>query len=271
MMNLKMQRFQLALVTGASSGIGEALACLLAHQGIHLLLTGRNRQQLESLQQKLSAQVQVDCLVADLRQVEDRKEVVAAIHARCPDLIVNNAGIGLYGGVLENPISQSLEMLEVNIKALVEITLEGARTLVSKGKTGTILNVSSAAAFQIFPSFAVYSASKTFVNRFTESLDEEFRPYGIRVLAACPGMVGTRFQERAGAKHQETARNKKFMTPEFAAQEIWKQIDRGQTIRIFDWRYRLGTLLSRYLIPKRWLAKILKSSIESRYPKKEIM
>src|SRR5687768_9770759 len=201
-MNSQNPPFTLALVTGSSSGIGESVSRLLADKGINLIIHGRKQEKLEEIAKELRQKVQVTIVNADLRYPEGRKTVVDCIHNLKPDLVVNNAGGGLYGEALSHETSSSVNLLELDGVAVLELSLEAARTLVSEGKKGVIINISSAAAFLIFPWFAVYSACKAFVVQFSESFDEEMKPYGIRVLTSCPGVVSTKFRESSGGKRQ---------------------------------------------------------------------
>lgn len=260
-------RFTLALVTGASSGIGQALARLIAQKGISLLLLGRNRENLEQLSQELQPFVSVEILAADLLRPEERAQAIDLIHRKVPDLIINNAGMGLYGPALAYATSQQLDILQLDGAAVLEIALEAARTLISRGKQGTILNVSSIAAVPIMPYMAVYSGAKAFVNQFSEAFDDEVRPFGVRVLAACPGVVHTPFQQRAGSQQERPSLS---MEVNVAAREIWKQVESGQRLRFFDWRYRLNVFFMRYILPKKWVAYIVKRSILARGCKTEI-
>lgn len=254
---------QLALVTGASSGIGEALAELLAAKGIPLILTGQNKERLEAVAAKCRSTCLVETHVADLSQQEGRESISAIIRQKKPDLIVNNAGFGFYGEALSHPTPEHSKMLDVNVKAVMELSLEGARALVSAKKEGIIVNISSVAAFLVFPYFATYAATKAFVNNFSEAIDYELQPYGIRVLASCPGRVYTRFSERAGGKKNTPA--SEYMTVRFAAEEILWQIEKKKKIHVFNVRYRLIPLFAS-LLPKRvqlyLLAKGMKSRIE---------
>ena len=261
--------FQLALVTGASSGIGEALCRVLAKNGVSLLITGRNREKLALLANELKPFVSVEFFTADLNQNLGRAIVIEKIYQKVPDLIINNAGFGLYGQVLTHETKKQMEIFEVDAATVLELSIEGARALVSAGKPGVILNVSSAAAFQIFPSFAVYAASKAFVNSFSESFDEETKQYGIRILAACPGMVDTKFRERA-SEGSETKKYSFSMSPETAAKEIWKQINKKKVIYIFDWKYRLVTFLKK-LLPNRFVLSQVRRIIDSRYTSRQII
>lgn len=257
-----MKKFSLALVTGASSGIGESLCHLLAAKGISLLITGRDKAKLEQMVATLQDQVKIISFPADLTIPAERNKVIEMIHEYCPDLVINNAGMGLYGDALTHSTEQQMAILTVNGEAVLEITLEAARMMKSQQKQGVILNVSSSAAFQIFPQFAVYAATKAFVNSFTESFDQEMQAYGIRVLTACPGMVKTAFSRRAGGS-VTTLDKALAMTPEFAAQEIWQQIQKGKAMHLFDWKYRFLTYLSS-ILPKQLKIAILRRSIANK-------
>jgi short-subunit dehydrogenase len=236
----------LALVTGATSGIGEALVRLLAREGVETLSVGRNQGMLDSLPGK--------SLYTDL--ADDRSELIHWIQENAPDLIVNNAGFGLYGKGVDLSVDEQLRMVEVNNKALLEITLEAAKALLKTGKPGVILNVASAAAFQPFPTLAVYAATKAFVVSLSESLDYELKSRGIRVLVSCPGMVATDFQNRASGK--AIKKNKSYMTADYAAERIWNQILNEKGLEIFDWKTHLLVRLGQFLIPNRFLAPLLK-------------
>ncbi|WP_068470100.1 SDR family NAD(P)-dependent oxidoreductase [Candidatus Protochlamydia phocaeensis] len=258
----------LALVTGATSGIGQALCALLANKGMRLLITGRDADKLQQLQERFPSAV-LQWIAADLSHESGRSRVIEAIHRHGPDLVINNAGFGLYGEALTYQTEEQKKMVNVNCLAVIECALEAARTLVSRKQKGIILNVSSAAGFQIAPNMAIYAASKAFVTHFSQSFDEEMRPYGIRVLAICPGMVDTPFSVKAGGerKPKQTAG---VMTPEFVAEEIWQQIHTLQPVRIIDWKYRLLTRLSS-IFPKRWTAQIIKKNIAERIAPRHIM
>ena len=192
--------FKTALVTGATSGIGEAVARLLASKGISLILTGRNGEKLAQLSTELK--VPVETVIADLSLPQDRAIVAAKIRTTVPDLIINNAGIGLYGEAVALSKEKQMDIVTLNVEALTDLTLESARVLSEAKRPGVILNVASAAAFTVFPQFALYSASKAFVVQLSESMDWELKSQGIRVLASCPGVVATNFRERAKGGYQ---------------------------------------------------------------------
>lgn len=258
-------QFALALVTGASSGIGRALCHLLADRGINLIISGRDRSRLEATASELRDKVHVVTVYADMANIRDRGVLVEYIRTHVPDLIVNNAGYGLYGDALSFETKEQLDILEVDGNAVLELTLEGAKSMISHHKKGVILNVSSAAGvIEAMPGMSVYSATKAFVNHMSESLDFETKPHGVRILASCPGMVNTGFRERA-SRGYSVSKGHGTMTPKFAASQILWQIDSLTPFYIFNWKYRLGTFLARYLVPKKLVAKFLKSSIQDRY------
>ncbi len=260
-MKLNRWPYQLALVTGASSGLGRALAVEIAAKGTSLLLTGRNTAELQQTAALLS--VPTELVSIDLSIPSERKELIELIRDKAPDLIINNAGFGIYGDAAETSISEQLKLIEVNITALVDIALESTQTLLKLGKTGTLLNVSSAAAFFPFPSFATYAASKAFVLRFSEALDQELRPHGIRSLTTCPGQIETHFRSRASGDFPQ--KNEMWtMKTQRAAELIIDQIEHLDPKRIIDWKYRFARILIR-LIPQPVLMKVLRKSIQKRY------
>lgn len=260
----------LAFITGASSGIGEALAKLLAANGVSLILAGRDADRLEKVARICRQKVSVETLLADLATEDGRSAHSKMIWERGPDLIVNNAGFGVYGHSLSHTTAMQENLLEVNGQAVMVLSLEGARKMIAAKKKGTIVNISSAAAFQVFPFFAAYAASKAFVNAFSQALDVELSPYGIRVLVSCPGMVRTQFGKRASGREHPPAKEGMRMDVDFAAQKIWRQIKMGKGVVIFDWRYRLLTFLSR-LIPQKLLSKILCKTMNERAGKRELL
>lgn len=258
--------FQRAYVSGATSGIGEALANLLAEKGIPLLLTGRDAGRLQKIKDRLSSKVEVVTFLADLSTKEGRGEVVSQIRHFTPDLVVNNAGFGLYGFALDLPVEKQMEVVEVDALAVMEITLEAAHALKGEKKKGVILNISSAAAYQVFPCFSSYAASKAFVNSLSQSLDFEMQKEGIRILTACPGQVETRFSLRASGKEVKVDRGGLVMDVKYAADRLWDQIQNGQRVVVFDWRYRILTLISRILpvsFVGNLLVKVLSRRIKS--------
>lgn len=255
--------FQRALITGATSGIGESLARHLAAQGIPLLLTGRNEEALSHIKAECAQKVSVEAFVADLSEPQGREKTIQSIEEYAPDLVINNAGLGIYGPAISHPLEAHRKLIDVDILALTEITIASAKHLKAHQKEGTIMNVASAAAFQPFPYFSTYAAAKAYVVSFSKSMDYELAGTGIRVLVSCPGQVQTAFSARASGKPVEVAPGTIVMTSEFAAEEIYRQIVKGKQLHTFDWKYRLMTALSSF-IPESMRAELLRRIVSRR-------
>lgn len=255
------EKFTLAFVTGATSGIGRELCLLLAKKNIRLLVHGRSQEKLSILCQELGSSV-VDAFLADLCDPTEQNVIVKAIKKYVPDLVINNAGFGLYGDALNYSTDEQLAILQVNGQAFLRFSLEAARAMKDSNKRGVIMNIASAAAFVVSPGFCVYSAAKSFVCQFSESFDFEMRPFGIAVLAACPGVVATNFRSSAGGKMLESSKTEVIIPVEEAALQIWNQITSRKKIHVFNFRYRVMIFFSRYILPKTFVAKLVYNRIK---------
>lgn len=193
----------LALVTGASSGIGLAIAEELATTNTNLILTARSGEALDRISSDLSLNhgIQATVISMDLSRPDAPAALAAAVHDRGlePDILINNAGIGTYGKFVEQPLEPQLEMIQLNVTALVELTGRLLPRMVAKGQ-GRILNVASTAAFQPGPLMSVYYATKAFVLHFSEGLANELAGTGVTVTTLCPGPTESEFQARAKMK-----------------------------------------------------------------------
>ncbi len=190
------------LITGASSGIGAELACVFAEHGHELVLTARRGAELEALASAIAAAGHAKPLVlpADLVQRDAVARIAAALNGDGlePQYVLNNAGFGLAGDAATLDRDDQLAMVDLNMRALTELSLAFTDSLVRHH--GGILNVASIAGFLPGPGMAVYYASKAFVLSFSEALHEELRTRGVRVTTLCPGPVATGFQARAGLR-----------------------------------------------------------------------
>ncbi len=185
--------FTCALVTGASSGIGNEMAVQLATSGVHVIAVARRGDRLEQLAAQFKG---VEVLVADLTTVDGLARVEARIadtSAKPIDLVVNNAGFGSSGLMHEIDSDRLTREIQLNVGALTRLSHAAICSMVPRGR-GYLLNVSSVASFQASPRLAVYSATKAYVTSLTEALHEEMRGTGVRVTALCPGLVRTEFQ-----------------------------------------------------------------------------
>lgn len=192
-----------ALVTGASSGLGEEFARQLAARGANLLLTARSGDKLESLADALGGAhgVQTEVIAHDLGAPGGAAALCDEVERRGKPVahLVSNAGFGLNGAVADLDEARQADMVRLNCEALVVLSRRFLPAMLGRG-AGGILHVASIAGFQPVPYMAVYGASKAFVLSFSEALAEEARGSGVRVMALCPGPVPTGFQEVAGAR-----------------------------------------------------------------------
>lgn len=197
-----------ALVTGASAGIGEAIAEQLASAGIHTVVVARRTDRLRRLADRYP---NVEVLTADLLRPDGCASVVARLTdpSKPVELLVNNAGFGIPGTVATASPSGLVGMIDLNVRALTELTSAVVPSMVAKGR-GWILQVSSVASFQPGPGAAVYSATKAYVTSFTEALFEELRGTGVHVTALCPGYTHTEFHAVANMSTTEINRVPKF-------------------------------------------------------------
>jgi hypothetical protein len=196
-------RRPVTLITGASAGIGAALAREFAAHGHELVLVARREQALDALADAIvrNAAARPTVLAMDLTRGEAARDIGEALARRGlePEIVVNNAGFGLLGAAAELDRQQQLAMIDLNVRALTDLSLAFIDSL--ERRRGGILNVASVAAFLPGPGMAVYYASKAYVLSFTEALHHELKAKGVRVTALCPGPVPTEFQARAGMSH----------------------------------------------------------------------
>lgn len=190
-MSLQLQKGT-ALVTGASSGIGEAFARLLATKGINLILTARRQDRLQVIAQELAGPIRVDIINCDLSDKAGVERLIKAVEDLnvAVDILVNNAAVSGQSSFIDTSEDELDELLVLNIRSLTQLTryfLPGMK----KRRLGKILNVASVAAFQPVPSLAQYAASKAYVLSLSEALAEELRGTGITVTALCPGVTLT--------------------------------------------------------------------------------
>ncbi|MDQ1436036.1 MAG: uncharacterized protein QOF59_2852 [Actinomycetota bacterium] len=187
-----------ALITGASVGIGEQFARQLAERGHDLVLVARDVTRLEALAKEIEggSGAHAEVLAADLTDADQLASVEARVGT--VDVLVNNAGFGTFGPFHTLDVDIETREINLNIIALVRLTHAAASSMAERGRGG-ILNVSSLASFQPGPSNATYSATKAFVTSFTEAVHEELKGTGVSVTVLCPGFTHTEFQERANA------------------------------------------------------------------------
>lgn len=189
------------LITGASSGIGAEFARQLAARGMHLILIARREQRLRDLAQELQVAHGTKCeiIVSDLSKPGEPRRILDDVQSRgiTIELLVNNAGFGMVADIEGTDIDRVQEMIRLNISALTEFTLIASRGMLERGHGG-VINIASVVAFQPVGYMSVYSASKSYVLHFTESLWAEARPRGVTITALCPGTTRTEFFDVSG-------------------------------------------------------------------------
>lgn len=221
-----------ALVTGASAGIGAAFAERLARDHYDLVIVARNHERLDARAKRLRAEhgTRVEVLAADLTDAAELSVVEKVVEDADLRLLVNNAGFGTTGAFADLDVSREEEEIRLNVVALMRLTRAGLPGMIARGR-GSIINVSSLAAFQPAPYNATYGATKAFVNSFTEALYEELRGTGVSVQALCPGFTRTEFQKRAGVDVSEIP-SVAWMTPEAVVDASLLALRRGELICI---------------------------------------
>ncbi|TMA70265.1 MAG: SDR family oxidoreductase [Deltaproteobacteria bacterium] len=241
-------RWSRALVTGASSGIGEAIARRLAAEGVELVLVARRKQRLEQVGRELerSCPGGVEVIAADLTAVEDSRRVEARLGSadRPVDLLVNNVGGGRLSTFPEGPPEDEERWVRLNAIATLRLTAAALPRMRDRGR-GTILNVSSGAALQPSPYAAVYGASKAFVNSFSQAIREENRRHGIVVTAVCPGFTDTDLPKRTGFDVQRVPRFL-WMSADEVARRSLAAAAKGKAVYVPGMANKLGALLARY-------------------------
>jgi short-subunit dehydrogenase len=187
---------QVALVTGASAGLGVEFARQLSKRGHRLVLAARRKERLEELAKELE---NARAVAIDLSKKDAAAKLMADIEANgeIVDLLVNNAGFGLIGRFAELDAKRERQMIDLNVGALTDLCRAVAPGMIAR-KSGAILNVASTAAFQPGPKMAVYFATKAFVLSLSEAIHEELKPYGIKVSCLCLGPTRTEFGDVAG-------------------------------------------------------------------------
>lgn len=246
-----------ALITGASSGLGEEFARQLARKSYDLVLTARREERLRAIasEVKSSGAQRVDVIALDLaipgspealhRRISDKKIAV--------DYLVNNAGFGTRGRFAKLRLDRELEQINLNVTALVALARLFIPAMVER-KSGTIINVASTAAFQAVPFMATYAATKAFVLSFSEALAHELRDTGVGVTALCPGPTRTEFQQVAGTAETGVP-SFAFIDAKTVVAQAIQAAERGKAVRVNGLTNRLLAQSTR-LAPRSLAARI---------------
>jgi short-subunit dehydrogenase len=239
------------VLTGASSGIGLALAHLFAAEQQVLVLVARREDRLQDLAKTLKKQhgTDVRVIACDLGEIGAANQLVDAIHAQGLqiDTLINNAGFGENGLFADSDAARNSQMLHLNIVALTELTRLALPDMQGK-QSGRILNVASIVAYQPCPRFAIYAASKAYVLSFTDALHVEVASKGIKVTALCPGSTATEFHDIAQNEHARLNQVPKDSAAD-VAMAAYKALNRGQRSVVTGWINKPVPLMAR-LTPK---------------------
>lgn len=256
-------RGMLAVVTGASSGIGESYARLIAKRGCNLVIAARRGHRLESLAQELRAShgVEAHVVVVDLASKDGARELFEAATALGPvQVLVNNAGLGAYGPFLDRPLERHQMTLDVNVGALMELCHRFGNHMREHGKTSYISNVASLASFQSAPGYAVYAPSKYFVRIFSETLALELEGSAVSVSCLCPGGTMTEFME--GAQTELTKSGARMMKSADAVANIGiRGMISGKPVVVPGALNRVAAFLPRF-VPRRLALRLAGRTLE---------
>lgn len=237
-----------ALITGATGGLGYAYARYLAREGYDLILTGRREavyQRAQALRQEFGVAVEV--LRPQLGRPEGVEELLSALEGREIEVLVNNAGFGYAGKLVDMPPQQLEEMLCLHVLCTTRLCRAVGAAMAERGR-GTIINIASAAAFAPAPNSAVYAASKRYILQLSETLHVEMARWGVRVQAVCPGMVETDFHRRMGVERAANWRSLlPFRRPGDVVADAMGDLKRGRVVSVPDAGGRLLRQVDRHL------------------------
>ena len=252
------------LITGASSGIGAAFARKLAARGRNVLLVSRSEDKLIALCNELGrlTSIRAQYFALDLQQPDAPAQLFEETKKRELeiDMLINNAGFGSMGNFAKLDLDRELEIIQLNIRALVDLTHRFLQPMRER-KRGTIINVASTAGFQAVPYMATYAATKAFVLSFSEAIWEENRSHGVHVMALCPGVTETNFFEAAGMDRPPMRISQ---TPEEVVDTALRALNRHKSTVISGWT-NFFTVEAERIFPRSFVTKIAGKALRSRF------
>lgn len=250
------------LITGASTGIGAAFARKLAARGRNVLLVARSEDKLITMCNELGrvSGVRAHYITMDLRQPDAPRELFEETQRRelVVDMLVNNAGFGSMGEFVDLDITRELEMIDLNVKSLVELTHRFLKPMRER-KQGAIINVASTAGFQPVPYMTTYAATKAFILSFSEALWEENREHGVHVMALCPGVTDTNF---FAASKMDRPPMRTIQTPEEVVDTALRGLRHRKPSIISGWTNWLAVEAERF-VPRSLVTKIAGKALRS--------
>lgn len=232
-----------ALITGATAGIGESFARLLARNGYNLILVARDLDRLNQRKielRELHPQIKIELLRADLTVASDLNMVSARVEKGI-DLLINNAGFGINKTFTKSEFVQEQELLDLLVKAPMQLTHSALPAMLNQG-SGAIINVSSIASWI---AGGTYSAAKSYLTVFSESLHSEVKDSGIKVLSLCPGFTRTEFHQR-GRMRMNGLPNFLWLSADQVSKIAWRDLQRGRVISVPGWQYKIISSIVRF-------------------------
>ena len=252
------------LITGASTGIGAAFARKLAARGRNVLLVARSEDKLIALCNELGrlTSIRAQYVALDLRTPDAGAQLLEETKKRELeiDMLINNAGYGSMGDLVKLDLERELEMIQLNIRAVVDLTHRFLGPMRER-KRGTIINVASTAAFQAVPYMSTYAATKAFVLSFSEAIGEENRAHGIHVMALCPGVTETNFFEAA---KMDRPPMRTIQTPEEVVDAALRGLAREKRVVVSGWTNWLMVEAERF-VPRSMVTKVAAKALRSQF------
>ena len=252
------------LITGASSGIGAAFARKLAARGRNVLLVARSEDKLIALCNELGrlTSIRAQYVALDLREPDAGARLLEETKKRDLEIemLINNAGFGSMGDFFKLDLDRELEMIQLNVTSLVDLTHKFLGPMRDR-RSGTIINVASTAGFQAVPFMAIYAATKAFVLSFSEALAEENRSHGIHVMALCPGVTETNFFEASGIDRPPM---RTVQTPEEVVDTALRALRRQKSTVISGWTNWFTVEAERF-VPRSVVTKVAGKALRSRF------
>lgn len=260
---------KVTLITGASSGIGEAFARRLAANEHNLVLVARSENKLHELCDELMLEYKIMAhyVALDLQEEDADEKLLEETekHGFEVEWLINNAGFGSMGDFATLDLEKELDIIRLNVSSLVALTHRFLPQMRER-RHGTIINVSSSAGFQPIPFMATYAATKAFVTSFTEAIAEENRPFGVRTMALCPGATRTNFFAASDIKDPLTVKGEQ--TPEEVVEAALKGLRKGKSTVISGWANYIGSLLGKH-VPDSVSTRIVGRTLRAKYQENE--
>jgi uncharacterized protein len=254
-----MNNKQTVLITGASSGIGYEMAKVFASNNYNLILIARRIGPMQDLVKQFP-NVKVQIVQKDLSAANSGKEIYDSLAGQTVDVLVNNAGFGDTGEFQTLKLEKQLNMIDLNVRVLTELTHLFGSKMVER-KAGKILNLASVVAFQPGPTMATYFATKAFVLSLSQALSQEWGKYGVQVMALCPGVTKSGFQESSSQADKSFVQGKNVPTAAMVAQFGYDELMKGKTLTIHGFVNNLICFLPR-ILPRKLVLHIIENALK---------